>query len=600
MLSKKIAKVLVLSAIGLLGLTACDEIIAKPTDYDSKLVEFDEEVYNNVASVVYDAIRDGGVGDDVLNEVLYRYSQSVIGFYSRNVTPAPSAEDITLEECFAEMNAATTPKTNSFVKTHKAYWTVNDDGKRVNDDNPEDIKEVSEDADACKSELIRVWAKWSTIQDRIATTMYDKISSGSYSDRSIFSEKKFLVALKGAMEDVADPLVSGFAGELYEGLLTPDYEPEQVFEAFLHKEYFTGDTYHYVEKKLIPDISTQLLTEQYLLDETYNTLGRSYARKVNIITIANNSEYPMVADYVANHLVERINALPSEDEITLDVFKDYSNILVGAPGLTDEQKAIIADIQEKSNGNVFKLDDEVIGDTVYLGTEYGDMMKKYESIKVNPALTDTSAESEFTGSNSYPIEVGREIKERELKLKDHTTTGWFIKNGGLTQLPDSIRSRLFNIGVANGVKETAEERKEVDRWQLIDGSYDYIVPEDENAYVARINGKNYLKTSSRIGVDDDPTKDILHYDSSSKTYYVVQIEEACSSSKLSKTSANSYRNTRGAEAMEEMINEITKIVGVSESYGTLATKYYLEKMEIKYHDQAVYDYFKSNYPELFE
>ena len=605
MLNNKIAKLLVLSAIGVLGLTACDEIIAKPTDYDSKLVNYEEEVYNNVASVVYDAIREGGVGDDVLNEVLYRYAQSVIGFYNRKVTPAPAEGDITLEDCHLEEGTASFTKTNSFVKTHKAYWTLNDEGKRVNDDNVE----VADDADASASELARVWAKWDTITTRIATMMYDKISSGSYSDRNIFSEKKFLKSLVGSMYDVTDP-VKNPEGNFYEGLLTPDVEPEEVFEKeVLHYENFSGANHSYIEKELIPEITSQLLTEQYLLDETYNTLGRSYARNVNIIKISNNADYPMVADYVAKDLVSVINEAPEYDittgellnDVTLDTLKDYSAVLVGAPGLTEEQEEIITRIRVLSKDEVFQIDPEIVGENVYLGTEYGDLMKKYEKIKVNPALTDSGAESEFTGNNAYPIEVGKEIKTNELKLKKHTTTGWFIKNGGLTELPDSIRNRLFNIGVANGVKEEKEEQTKVDRYQKAeDGSWSYVVPEKENAYVARIKGKNYLKTSSRIGVDDDPMMDVLHYDNASKTYYVVQIEEACSSSKLSKVSSNSYKFSRGVDAMEDIINEVTKIVGKSESYSTLATKHYLEKMGILYHDQSVYDYFKSNYPELFD
>ena len=174
-----------------------------------------------------------------------------------------------------------------------------------------------------------------------------------------------------------------------------------------------------------------------------------------------------------------------------------------------------------------------------------------------------------------------------------------MKNGGLTDLPDAIRSRLFNIGVANGVKETSEARAAADRWQRVNDAWSYSVPEDESPYIARINGKNYLKTSSAVD-GSDRKNDILHYDSSSSTYYVIQIEEASSSSKLSKKSNNNYAGQRGKIAMEEIVNEITKVVGTGESYSTLATKHFLEKMNIEYHDDVVYNYFKTTYPELFE
>ena len=57
MKNKKLV-VLALSAIGILGLTACDEVVAKATDYSSPLVtveNYDTKIYNNELSVVYDS-----------------------------------------------------------------------------------------------------------------------------------------------------------------------------------------------------------------------------------------------------------------------------------------------------------------------------------------------------------------------------------------------------------------------------------------------------------------------------------------------------------------------------------------------------------------
>jgi len=51
--------------------------------------------------------------------------------------------------------------------------------------------------------------------------------------------------------------------------------------------------------------------------------------------------------------------------------------------------------------------------------------------------------------------------------------------------------------------------------------------------------------------------------------------------------------------MEDFINRIGKLVGADSSYSTLAKKKYLKEMNIVYYDDSVYNYFKSNYPELF-
>lgn len=610
MKNKKLV-VLALSAIGLLGLSACSEVVAKATDYSANLItveNYDQKIYNNEISVVYDSIRNGNIGSDVLDSLLYSYSITTFGYYNKNVSPAPAEGTITLEDAFGDItyNEETKKftggdKAKSFIKSHKAYWTLDDDGNRINDDGEAFIT-VDANADPSQSEYARVEAKWNTIEDRIAENLYSAIKGSTYIDRNIFSEKKFLRGLTAAMENVQDPDAVGFAGDLYEGIIDPQYEEDQVFNHFLHREYYQSETFHYVEKKIIPTIYRQLLNEQYLLDETYNTLGRSYARKVNIIKIADNKNYPKASDYLMKQLIKEINAEPDaatiadSTKIDLDVFKDYASIYIGA-NLTAEQEDFINNTDLK----------EVFKDrgTYFTGTEYGDLMEQYNKIYVAPFLPgshatfDTSAESTFTDSNKYTKETGLELKTRELELKNYTTSGWFVKNGGLTDLPDAIRSRLFNIGVANGVKETSEARANADRWQRVDDAWSYSVPEDESPYIARINGKNYLKTSSAVD-GSDRKNDILHYDSSSSTYYVIQIEEAASSSKLSKKSNNNYAGQRGKIAMEEIVNEITKVVGTGESYSTLATKHFLEKMNLEYHDDVVYNYFKTTYPELFE
>ena len=208
-------------------------------------------------------------------------------------------------------------------------------------------------------------------------------------------------------------------------------------------------------------------------------------------------------------------------------------------------------------------------------------MEQYNKIYNAPLLPgssatfDTSAESTFTDSGKYTKETGLELKTRELELKDYTTSGWFIKNGGLTDLPDGIRSRLFNIGVATGVKELSDEKAASER--TYDGEWYEAV--NENAYVCRINGHNFLKTSSRI-TGESIEKDILHYNADDKCYYIIEIEEAVSSSKLSKTSSNNYAHTRedGDNVMQGIVSELASLVGDSDNYSTLATKKYLKEM----------------------
>ena len=597
MKTKHISKVLALSVLGLFALTGCDEIVAKPTQYEEPLVtlpsSFEEEVVNNIASVVYDSIHESGIGSDVLNEILYLYSVNMFGPYNGNVVINNAKVG---DSAITLVQAATdATKIDAFVQAHKAYW---------------DSSRTDASASASESEKKRVEAKYHTIEDRIAEEMYSKISGGTYTDRHIYSEKKLLKSLRGSLESVSNPDVAEEVAEgFYETQILPEVEPEKVFGNYLHRSYYDSDKNTYIVDEVIPTIYRQLMAEQYLLEETYNTLGRSYARQVNIIKFANNENYPNAAYYLAKELVDEINAAPEDYKVgriaelgLLERFKQYSNASVGVIGALGDEAAIL-DAAGITKGVINTGDpalntelEKELG-TYYLGTSYGDLAEKYVHMK-NVAAYGVSSEYEnsFSNTNAYPTYVGLKQQTLALKENDNTTTGWYVKNGGLTELPESIRSRLFNIGVATGVKDSADDKAAAERTYGTDG---WKEAEDESAYVCRINGHYYLKTASRVK-GDSIENDILHYDADSKSYYIVEIEQAVSASKLSKTSTRNYAHTISEETMQEIINEVSKIVGKGESYSTLATKKYLKAMNIEYHDESVYDYFKTNYPELFD
>ena len=597
-------KFLAVALLGTMGLVGCSsEIQAKPTGYDGNLLTFSEndEIYHNLVSLVEDAYRDGSLASNVLDQVLYQYAVSVFGRYNKVAKPYNLGEgEITLKQAAADIEAHSTydaegVRTTSgatvaeeFINKFKAYQSLDKDGKRQTE------------ASDKQSEFDRVMAKWQTIGDRIAISMYNDIIGGSYSERGRFSEKKYLMSLYNAMDKVSNPYNID-AADLHEDVVfTPDVEDKDVFKAagYLNRDNYqdaasytlAGDEdkdtakNRYVEDELIPVVYRTLLVEQYLLDESYNTLGRSYARKVNVLAVAKNDYNTyLVQDFVRNEISKG-------EEINLAAFNNVSAINVG---LRDKIETIAGDAFGSTATQAFMAEfgyeyvPESAADAeddYYLGTDYGDMMQEYRKITDNILTTDTSAESSFTGSYTYSKEIGKEIKENELANKDYTQNGWYIKNGGLSDLPDEIRTRLFNIGVANALDNDDVQ----DRYNA--GAY--AVPENESNYVAKINGKYYLKVGSKE-TGAAPEDDILF--NLNGTSYVIQIEEAISASKLSKES-EIYDST----AKEEIINEVAKVIAADDSYKTLSTKHWLEKCALKYHDTVVYDYFKSNYPELFE
>lgn len=614
MSNNSIKKLLAVSLLSVIGLTACsNDIQAKPKDYDDPLItltDANDEIYHNLISIIEDAYRDSSLASATLDKVLYQYSISVFGRYNRIAKPYNlGKEEITLKEAAAQcvngLPGATHDKVDKFIEEHKAYWTTDNDGER---------KPVEERGN---TEYARVWEKWQTIEDRIARHFYDSISGSYKNDRGYFSEKKYLAELKSQLGKVLDPYSVGtvMTDEDDKIVVTSEVQEEKVFETevdsakggtttYLHRENYQDlESYDlteteksleqvkakYVEDEVIPTIYRNLLVEQYLLDESYNTLGRSAARKVNVLSISANSNNTIGADYLMKYFVRDVISV-KDNIITLEDFKEVGNAVKGLVDNTGHNAYLDALNSVPAYEGAYPRETFTGYDDIdyayYVGTDYGDMMADYRKINKDINLTDTSVESTFTGTYTHTAQVGKEIKENGIKGNDYVTDGWFIKSNGVGDLPEDIKSRLFNIAVAN----VLDDDTVTDRF----ASATYTVPAKENRYVAKINGKYYLKVASKQS-SAKPEDDILFYEGGK--YYVVQIEEAVSGSKLAKeTTLEKYNETK----KEEIINEVCRIVAKNDAYKSASTKHWLEEAALKYHDSKVYDYFKENYPDLFE
>lgn len=608
--NKKLSKFIVLSLLSVVGLTACsNEVVAKPTDYDNKIItdgiKDSEKIDSNIISTVYDALHEGTLASDVLDEVLYQYAVSVFGRYNKLVGPksAESAlnQGTTLKEAVKSAKSSDKTVANKFILEHKAYWLTDIHGDRINADG---TVRTDDGTVASEEELDILVSKWDSIEKRIKKAIYNEIKEGAYSYRSLFSEKSYLRQLKADLEKVAD-YANAATNITIPVTFEAIYDYEDVFTHYLHRENYqqnygidedeSNNTISYVEDSFIKGIYRDLLTEQYIYDETYNTLGRSFARKVNIIKLTTKTDADKSAQYLVNYFVNNVvyaepNAATVEastNKVSEEEFDLLSRALVGVD-LTNKYLTESKAFEKKH--------------TYYLGTDFGDLMEEYSKINDNPLLTDSTIESTFTNSGAYSKEVGLELKTRELYANSYVTKGWYIKNGGLTDF-SIFRDRLFNPAVANAIDVQLKENESADkydRFQKVDGAWKIDSSKDYNNYVARINGKYYLKNTTSEG-SVETNNDIIFYDSTSKTYYVVQIEEAVSSSKFNKSGSWNYEKIKGdRKIMSDYINEVAEILVQDDSYQTLSKKHWLSEMELEYHDTVVYEYFKSNFPELFD
>ena len=619
---KNILKISALALLGAFTLTGCsDDVIAKPADYDknSPVIEikgYNDKIYNNNFTDIYDAYRDGSLAQDALDNLLYQYSISVFGNYNK-VTAAKISNnpfgEITLKAAVAGLNDDATDgndNTKTFIKEHSAYWTKNKAGNRVDDNN----KEVDKDAAPSKSEYARLNNKWKTIEKRIAQKLYAAVSGGSYSDRNVFKEEKYLRALAADIEN--NVRAASANPDLFEGILTSKVEDYQVFtvktecldatkgeDFILHRQNYqsnadlkqeesTEQDATYVEDKIIPEIYRQLLVEQYILDESYDTLGRTSARHIDVLAIAKNSEYAKGAVNLMNTFVkDTIFNNARADKITLDDFKLVSNAWVGA-FMADKanhqkeyqlmQKAIPEYETSNSKGEFFQ------------GTAYGDMMEELEKIDANPKLSEN--ESTYTNSGAYTWETGYDIKTAELQLKDYTTTGWYVKSVGVASLPDSLKNQLFDINVANALNGDKCVEYSFDATANKWGTNEDAGNTNLINVVGKIKDQYFLRNTSRSA--GNPVESDILFESDG-TYYIVLVQDAIRSKNLNKAN---YAEASAAELdkLETYINEIVQLVADNDTYQNLSKKHWIKKMDLKFHDTVVYDYFKATFPEIFE
>lgn len=653
MSNKKPIKLAVLSIIGLLGLAACskttEEVYSKPSNYEDPIVSFTdaENVHNNILSVVYDAMHDSSLSSKTLDEVLYLYAESVFGSY--NKITLKDGDAITLKDAVIsytkENNIA---KINAFIKAHKSYWTYNDDGKHIDADG----NVIAEGADWNPNayEIDHVISKYDAIETRIAEAMFEKINGGSYTVKHYFGESDFLKSLYQDSKKV------NYVKNLEKVIIPYTVEGESIFDEFtgfdgnphtaLHREYYqdsasievtenTDDLYKackytYVEDELIPTIYNDLLVEQYLLDEDIAAVRNSRARKINVIKIEKYSNFSNNADMLVKSLVSEIYAnVPTGEHVEFDsekvedfgtsLFNKYSVI---AKGLYDQiqdapddawaglpAKTIVENLNNLAS-DVYESE-KITVDTediyYYKNTTYGDLVKDYDEVnKVTDydSMSDTKY-STFTSSGTRTIKEGFEQQKIDIMQSETVTKGWYIQS----QTPSldsngTINDRLFKLSVANARIEVKEDGTGVepldaaDRFVLKDGEWKLrtSASDTENKFLCSINGMFFLKFEGQYS-GDDWKNDIVYDDGNA--YYLVQVIEAAKDSKLRSTSATSYAKTRSQEFMDEVIDEVAKIVGDTGSYTSLSRDHWLKEMSLVYHDQKIYDYFKDNYPDLF-
>lgn len=551
MTNKKKGLFLTLVATSAFVLSSCNEVTALPKFYEDPIILNDDgtktDVYQNIMSLIYDALTSSSDNPKkVLDEMMYVIAVDQFGSFAE------------VEELAAkDANAA---EVRTFIEAHDNVYRDENDAE----------------ADKVANEFARLVHFKDTMDYRIKEVFHDAATGGSYSKRSRFDEEKYAVSLVGDLYDIEG--VFEDATVWYKDVLvTPDVEVEDIVN-FVHIDRYQD----YIERGVLPRLYREKLVEQFIYDNNYSSLGRTYAREVEYIKIVNNDAYPSAAKSLINAFVDKyILDVNAADEVDFEVLANaWRGIDLSPDAVTLLETAFTGTSVPVTDADVLA---QLAGPSVYYPqTQFGSIAKDYLKITDDRFTNDTEIESDFTNSNAYTKQVGLTIKSDSLKLEDYTNDGWYVKSGGLSELPEAIRSRLFNINVANEVGSIEAE----------DATHSY----ESGQYVRNLRGEFYLTpTTSEQGTDVRKDNFVI-YDISSSTYYIIKVKEAVSTSKLSRLSDNSYPTLE----REDIAKEVTHVLSAKDSYINNAYESYIKLYSVIYHDTTIYDYFKEQFPDLFD
>lgn len=567
-----------LAASSILLLTSCNEIVAKPENYDDGIVNVsDEKLANNIQKLVYLQLHDSSTyGSDVADLVFHKIFVERFG----------TTEDILKA---AELTDA---EIDNYVNNHTGFQLLDEKGNR----------DTSADAKVLERANVKRTAK--KINKEILETLFDEINSSSYKEDSLYNERLFALNVykdlyeirnkDGQLVTTADQFDEL---DFYDNILfTPninlwDEKLDQPVEnqKLIHIEYYAD----YINRYIIPDIEKSILVGQYTYNQNYSVLGRKYARDVDFIAIP---ELSPVAGKVFEWgdtsalCLKFAEWLADEDDSNDDfeILADaYRGIDIGdglwpqaqqllAEAGFNELKAEVDDVEALSTDEE-KSDFKAIQPEYYLGTVYGNNMYDFTRITKKPNDDTKSIESSYSGNGTYSYFHGYELKVRSNKVENYTNGGWALKSGSAYSLPDTIKNRLFNINVSIDL-EDSEGSKYV---QEVGTSGKYLIPDD--------TGRS------------DQFPFLWYVDS---TYYFVRVNEAASTTKLNKSETNddSYTKIKNDKGVynDDVAYEIINLMSSDSTQKSNALLYILDNSEITYHDQAIFDYYKSTYPDLFE
>ena len=630
---KKKALLLTLATSTLL-LSSCGKISAEFPSENDPLTNSTIELDHNTLKVIYDSIKNSdNYESDVSSILTAAIAKEVIGDFKLIEDDTNGYRIVLTGYDVKEDGSATTDaEKTAFIESHPAYnnWEVS--GYRLT---------LSEEAPTPEQFDARLTSIKNIIESQIITSIWNEANASDYKRNNRFYEVLFARHVyeqlytvdipaselsNTTLEDVlyknptyTDHYNEGENGEFYgfndtvedfhgltNGVLidgtydTTTKDGREKIKEVLHINYYLD----YINNTILPGIIENLLVEQYIFEQQYTAIGNTQSRKVNYISITDNSEKDAKAflsrfinDYIIFSTNEANKDLSTDEKfdiastawkgIDFEIAQNASaKVMADAifEASTTENPSYGLDGHNGANNyeSYYATYDSAEANEKYFkyyeNTEFADLVEQYSTLTNDPDTNNATNYETFTtiDSHNYDPVVGFTIKTDELIVKDFTTSGWQTRDA--SSLPDAIKNKLYSFSFVNEWNSTLETDNS------FVGTYIYEDP---------VTQRKYLRKDSFNSTPDS----LLWNDGDN--YYIVEIEDIVTPSLVSITND-------GEQSQDEKVDRENKArtigysLASSDTYTTNAITYYLEQCNINYHDQDVYDYFNTTYPDLFK
>ncbi len=629
---KKKALLLTLATSTLL-LSSCGKISAEFPNENDSLTNSTIELDHNTLKVIYDSIKNSdSYESDVSSILTAAIAKEVIGDF-KLIEDDINGYRIVLTgyDVKEDGNPTSDAEKTAFIESHPAYnnWEVS--GYKLT---------LAETAPSTIEFEARLTSIKNIIESQVITSLWNEANASDYKRNNRFYEVLFArhvyeqlykvdipaseLSNTTTLEDVlyTNPTYTnhynedknGFYGfkdtlEDFHGLTngvlidgtydTTTKDGREKIKEVLHINYYLD----YINNTILPGIIENLLVEQYIFEQQYTAIGNTQSRKVNYISITDNSEKDanafltsFIKGYITSEDETKQNLSTDEKfDIASTAWKgiDFeiaqnasakamayarfgdsttenpSYELDGHNGADNYESYYATYDSPEANEKYFKY---------YENTEFADLIEQYSTLTNDPDTNNATNYETFTtiDSHNYDPVVGFTIKTDELIVKDFTTSGWQTRDA--SSLPDAIKNKLYSFSFVNEWNSTLETDNS------FRGTYIYEDP---------VTQRKYLRKDSFSTTEDS----LLWNDGDN--YYIVEIEDIVTPSLVSITND-------GEQSQDEKVKRENKArtigysLASSDTYTTNAITYYLEQCNINYHDQDVYDYFNTTYPDLFD